>query len=128
MSIHTSKYTGGGVLEIGDNSGISNTAITVAEKVTIGNNVLIGSGCKIYDYDFHPIEPEYRYGISADFHRSRRKPIVIKDGAFIGGHSIILKGSVIGKDSIIGAGSVVSGNIPDGEIWAGNPAQFIRKI
>lgn len=42
----------GGVLSIGDNSGISNTAITVAESVNIGRNVFIGAGCKIYDTDF----------------------------------------------------------------------------
>ena len=55
-------------------------------------------------------------------------PVLIKEGAFIGAHSIILKGVTIGKHSIIGAGSVVTKSIPDGEIWAGNPARFIRKI
>lgn len=39
---------------------------------------------------------------------------------------IILKGSCIGKNCVIGAGSVVSGNIPDNQIWAGNPAKLIR--
>jgi acetyltransferase-like isoleucine patch superfamily enzyme len=29
---------------------------------------------------------------------------------------------------MIGAGSVVAKNIPDGELWVGNPAKFIRKI
>ena len=29
---------------------------------------------------------------------------------------------------MVGAGSVVTKNIPAGEIWAGNPAKFIRKI
>ena len=47
---------------------------------------------------------------------------------FIGANSIILKGVTIGERSIIGAGSVVTKNIPDDEIWAGNPAKFIRKI
>lgn len=28
---------------------------------------------------------------------------------------------------IVGAGSVVTKNIPDGEIWAGSPARFIKK-
>ena len=55
-------------------------------------------------------------------------PVIIKDGAFIGAHSIILKGVIIGEKSIVGAGSVVTKSIPDGEIWAGNPAKFIRKI
>ena len=46
----------------------------------------------------------------------------------LSGGSFILKGSVIGRNSIIGAGSIVCGEIPDGEIWAGNPARFVRKI
>ena len=118
----------GGVLSIGDNSGISNTAITVAESVNIGRNVFIGAGCKIYDTDFHPIEAEFRFGDSADLARTKTKRIIIEDGAFIGGHSIILKGTHIGENSVIGAGSVVTGNIPANEIWAGNPARFIKKI
>lgn len=46
----------------------------------------------------------------------------------MGAHTIILKGVTVGAKSIIGAGSVVTKSIPDGEIWAGNPAHFIRKI
>ncbi len=128
MIEHIFKLCGGGVLSIGDNSGISNTAITVAESVNIGRNVFIGAGCKIYDTDFHPIEAEFRFGDSADLARTKTKRIIIEDGAFIGGHSIILKGTHIGENSVIGAGSVVTGNIPANEIWAGNPARFIKKI
>ena len=118
----------GGVLSIGDNSAISNTAITVAESVNIGRNVFIGAGCKIYDTDFHPIEAEFRFGDTVDITRTKTKRIIIEDGAFIGGHSIILKGTHIGENSVIGAGSVVARNIPANEIWAGNPARFIKKI
>lgn len=44
------------------------------------------------------------------------KPVVIKDGAFIGAGSMILKGVTIGEGAIVGAGSVVTKNIPDYEI------------
>ena len=32
------------------------------------------------------------------------------------------------NNSIIGAGSVVTKNVPDNEVWVGNPARFIRKL
>lgn len=34
----------------------------------------------------------------------------------------------IGDGAVIGAGSIVNRDIPAGEIWAGNPARFIRKV
>lgn len=118
----------GGKLTIGSHTGMSNTAITCAGSINIGSHVLLGSGCKIYDTDFHPLEAKYRYGQERDSEYTRVKGIVIEDGAFIGADSIILKGTHVGKNSIIGAGSVVSGLIPDNEIWAGNPARFIKKV
>ena len=57
-----------------------------------------------------------------------KAPVVIKDNAFIGAKVIVLKGVTIGENSIIGAGSVVTRSVPDNEIWAGNPAKFIRKV
>jgi acetyltransferase-like isoleucine patch superfamily enzyme len=118
----------GGHLTIGEGSGLSNCAITCASQITIGTYVLIGAGCKIYDTDFHPTEYYFRYGAKRDYGKTKKKPVVIEDGVFIGGGSYILKGTHIGEHSIIGAGSVVSGNIPANEIWAGNPARFIKKI
>ncbi|MCD7824200.1 MAG: hypothetical protein LUG86_09355 [Oscillospiraceae bacterium] len=56
------------------------------------------------------------------------RPVAVGNGAFIGAHTIILKGVTVGEKSIVGAGSVVTKSIPDGEIWAGNPAHFIRKV
>ncbi len=41
--------------------------------------------------------------------------------------AIIVGPVTIGDNCVIGAGSVVTKNINDGEVWAGNPAHFIRK-
>ena len=46
---------------------------------------------------------------------------------FIGSNVTILKGVTIGDEAVVGAGSIVTKDIPAGEIWAGNPARFIRK-
>lgn len=53
--------------------------------------------------------------------------ITIGDNVFIGMNAIIAKPLTIGDGAIIGAGSVVTKNIPANEIWAGNPARFIKK-
>ena len=52
----------------------------------------------------------------------------IEDNVFIGANCIILKGVKIGDRSIIGTDSVVTKNVPSDQIWAGNPAKFIREI
>ncbi|MEL6918955.1 MAG: acyltransferase [Bacteroidota bacterium] len=116
----------GASLEIGDFTGISNTAIVCRNHIKIGDYVRIGGGTKIYDTDFHSLDYLQRCDKTKDIPVS--KPVVIKDYAFIGAHSIILKGVTIGTKSIIGASSVVTKSVPDGEIWAGNPARFIKKI
>lgn len=116
---------GSGKIIIGDHTGISNAAIVAQEKIELGNNVLIGANCKIYDHDFHSLVFEERM-MNVD-PGVKSAPVMIKDGAFVGAHSIILKGVTIGSKSIIGAGSVVTRSIPDGEIWAGNPAKCIQK-
>lgn len=58
----------------------------------------------------------------------KHRPVKIGSGVFVGANSIILKGTTIGDRAVIGAGSVVSGNIPAGEIWAGNPAKKIKNV
>lgn len=54
--------------------------------------------------------------------------VVIEDNVFLEICSIILKWVSIGKNCVTGARSVVTKNISDGEIWAGNPVKFIRKL
>jgi acetyltransferase-like isoleucine patch superfamily enzyme len=113
-------------LTIGDNVGISNTTIVCSKEITIEDNVLIGGGCKIWDTDFHSLDYKIR-GTKDDAMNANKKSVLIKNGAFIGAGTSILKGVTIGEKSIIAAGSVVAKSVPDGEIWGGNPARFIKK-
>lgn len=116
-----------GKIEIGDYCGISNTAFASASGITIGEHVMLGSGCHLFDVDFHSINYDERIRSGAKSH-GKTKPIVIEDGVFIGAGCYILKGVHIGKHSIIGAGSVVTRDVPENEIWAGNPATFVRRL
>lgn len=124
---HTSIIIRGGVFQIGNETGISNSCFVCAKGISIGNQVLIGAGCQFYDNDFHPLVSKYCVGDKRDDSYIKSKEIIIEDKVFIGANSIILKGTHIGEGAIIGAGSVVSGYIPPYEIWAGNPARYIKK-
>ena len=118
---------GGGKIRIGDNCGFSSVIIHSRSSVTIGNNVLCGGNVRIYDHDFHSLEPDYRRG-KEDRKYIRTKAISIDDDVFIGTNVTILKGSHIGARSIIAAGSVVFGiDIPPDSMVKGNPAQIIAR-
>ena len=57
-----------------------------------------------------------------------KAPVIIKSHAFIGAHCIICKGVTIGECSMVAAGSVVVKDIPERQLWGGNPAKFIKCI
>ena len=115
-------------LLIGNNVGMSSSCIRCTKSIFIGNNVKIGALSIITDTDAHSLDYNLRRNPSTDFQNARSLPIVIEDDVFIGTCSIICKGVTIGARSIIGAGSVVTKSVPADEIWAGNPAGFIRSL
>jgi len=118
----------GASLVIGNNTGISATAIVCCSAITIGNFVKIGGNTVIYDTDFHSLDAMQRSDGLLDIQNTKNAPVNIGNNVFVGAHSTILKGVTIGDNSIIGAGSVVTKNIPANEIWAGNPAKFIKHV
>ena len=103
----------------------TNCAIVAQNCIEIHDNVYVGGGCKIYDTDFHSLDSDERINETGTIKTDK---IEIMQGAFIGAHSIILKGVTIGEKSIIGAGSVVTKDVPSNEIWAGNPARKVRDL
>lgn len=108
-----------------DGVSISNATIFASTCIEIGEQTCIGGGVKIYDTDFHSTQVNKRLNCNMDV---PCKSVYIGKRVFIGGHSIILKGVSIGDEAVIGAGSIVTKNVPSGEIWAGNPAKFIKKV
>lgn len=122
-------------LTIGNNCGMSSSVLWVKEKMSFGNNVLVGGGCLIMDNDCHSLDYRHRNGSllgdnneKIDVLNANTSPVIIEDDVFIGARSIVLKGVTIGARSIIGAGSVVSQSIPADCIAAGNPCRVIKKI
>ncbi|WP_432467993.1 acyltransferase [Agarivorans sp. Z349TD_8] len=116
----------GGRISIGDNCGLSNCTIVAMNAVFIGEHTKIGGGVKMYDSDFHSLNYFHRRDSLTD--KPLSNTINIGKDVFIGAHSIILKGVCIGDRVIVGAGSVVTKNIPNGQVWAGNPAKRIGDV
>lgn len=116
----------GGRIVIGSHVGMSHAILCSRTEIRIEDNVLIGSGVKIFDHDFHSLSYEQR--MKSEDTDVKSKSVLIKEGAFIGAHAIILKGVTVGRHSVIGAGAVVTRNVPDNEIWAGNPADFVKRL
>lgn len=92
---------------------------TVApNNIYIGNNVVITAGAKILT---HYLDP------SVEGRKFRIGEVHIEDDVFIGVNAIICNSVTIGKGAIIGAGSVITKDIPPYQVWAGNPARFIKE-
>ena len=115
-------------LQIGNDVGMSSVAIVCQNSLIIGNHVKIGGNVVIYDTDFHSLQSEHRKQIDDDRSNTITKPVIIGDNVFIGAHTTILKGVTIGNNSIVGACSVVTKSIPENQIWAGNPAKYIKDV
>jgi len=81
-------------------------------SLSVGKNVLIGADAVISG---HKVEHQV----------VTLENVTIGDNVLIGTRAVILPGATIGNRVVIGANSVVQRGavIPDGETWAGNPAQ-----
>ena len=117
--------------KIGKNCNI-NAQCFIENDVVIGNNVTVKPGVQIWDgitlEDNVFIGPNVTF--TNDFTpRSKQYPneflkTFVKEGASIGANSTIVGGINIGSYALIGAGSVVTKDIPNNELWYGNPACF----
>ena len=66
-----------------------------------------------------------------DHGRNLNPPIeapFIKRAARIGAGVIITPGVTIGENAFIGAGSIVTKNVPEREMWVGNPAKKVGNV
>jgi maltose O-acetyltransferase len=122
---HLEATRPGSVIELGDAVQLNNNAFlkSEGEGIRIGERGLLGSDVKIFDSDFHELDPQRRRGGTP-----KTAAVELEENVFVGEGSIILKGVSIGRNSVIGAGSVVSSSIPADVIAAGNPARVVREL
>lgn len=113
------------ILRVGRSCGLTGATLVAAERIEIGDRVLIGANSTVMDTDFHPLTRSAR---DVDILAGAHAPIIIEDDVFIGMNCIILKGVTIGHDSVIGAGSVVTRDVPPYSVAVGSPVHVVRRL
>lgn len=100
------------ICSIGDNVNFNdNCSITCRQNISIGNEVIFGPGCMIFDHDH-------------DYHKfgcERRKSTItgkieIGNGVWFGANCIILKDTQIGDNCVFSAGSIIKGTYEDNSL------------
>ena len=52
----------------------------------------------------------------------------IGEGAYVGAGALIREDRSVGKQAMVGMGSVVLNDVPDGQVWIGMPARYLRDV
>lgn len=111
--------------------------VVVHSHVWIGEDVSIPDDVKIQAFAFIPngvtLEQGVFIGPRVTFTNDRTPPddefqtTLVKKGAALGAGVVVRCGVTIGENSLIGCGAVVTKDVPDNEVWVGNPARFLHK-
>ena len=86
----------------------------LADGCVLGDRVFLGPNSTLLNDKYPPSGNPLQW-----------QPAHIHDGAVIGGGATIIAGCSVGQNAVLGAGSTLTRNIPDNEVWAGNPAVFL---
>ncbi len=110
---------------IGKNCKISSHTF-ICEGVTIQDDVFVGHNVTFIN-DLFPKATNQNGNLQTEADWTI-VPTKVEAGVSIGSSVTILCGVTIGAGAMVGAGSVVTKDIPPGELWASNPARFMRKV
>lgn len=100
----------------------------ICSGVSVGDGCFVGHGVMFIN-DRHPraTRPDGSLETEADW-ADRYVETVVEDGVSIGSNATLMGGVRLGKGAVIGAGAVVTRDVPMGEVWAGNPARFLKRV
>lgn len=116
-------------LVLGNNINIGDyVSIRCADRITIGNNVLMGSKVLIIDnaHGKYSGKNQDNPNIAPNERKISTGQVTIEDNVWIGENTVIQQGVVIGRGSIVAANSVVTKSIPSNVIAGGVPARIIK--
>lgn len=95
-------------------------SVTINALAKIADNCILNTGCIV----------EHECIIESGAHIAPGTVLAgnvsVGENSFIGANSVVRQGVKIGNGVTVGAGSVVIKDIPDNEIWAGNPAKKLK--
>ena len=97
----------------------------IGEKVWIDNleNVIIGKNCCLSQESMLLCGNHDYSKTSFDL---IIKPIVLKNGSWVGAKSMICPGVILEENSILAVGSIATKNLQENAIYQGNPAVKIK--
>ncbi|MCU1343558.1 MAG: putative acetyltransferase [Candidatus Acidoferrum typicum] len=115
--------------------------INFSNRMEIGRDVYIATGCWIHAWGGIVIEDEVQLGpysvlVTGDhtlkdgsyrYGPSSLAPIRICHGSWVAAHAVVTKGVTLGRGALIAANSVATRNIPDFAIAAGTPARLLNE-
>ena len=115
----TARIWGPWNMEIGERTCIGpRVDFYCADKIIIGNKVTISQDSCLYTAS-HRTDDINKPWFS--------KAIHIDDYAWVCARAMVLPGCHIAQGGVLGAAAVLTRNIPEWEIYAGNPAHFIKQ-
>lgn len=119
-----------GDVEVGEDSNVW-YGCTIRGDV---NNIVIGKRTNIQDHTMiHVSSFGYNTEIGNDVtvgHAAILHACKVGNGAFVGMQACVMDGAVVEEKAMVAAGALVppGKTIPSGELWAGSPARFMRKL
>lgn len=111
--------------KIGRNCKVSSHTF-ICEGVTVGDDCFIGHGVMFINDNYpRATRPDSSLETEEDW-AGRFVKINVEKNVSIGSNVTIVGNVTIGEGALVGAGSVVTKDVPSNQIWAGNPARYIR--